>query len=561
MPTPFAQLLEQLKAAQGDTAALALVTFDFAVASDPMLKEAAISAAIPHWFDEKTLPSLLPEHAGLASALFEQVKALPMVECYNRGTGQPAWNIHESTRLALRARLWKSDPERFKLLSRRAASAYGSADPNAPDYALTCEHLYHQLAGQTDEGDAEMAQVAGDWRMGFRYENLQFLARLSDELLGSAPSALSLRGKGLCHLTIADARKNHQPAPTTEAGLQQAEECFRRHAANEPADTATLRNLSITLNKLGDLAVAQGDLAGALRCFTEGKIIAERLANSDPENAAPQRDLSVSVGRLGDLAVAQGDLAGALHYFTQGKIITERLAAGDPTNAAWQRDVSVALYRLGGLAAALGDPDTALLRYSESKTMFERLAARDPSNAAWQRDLAVSFNKLGDLAMEQRDLPSALRCFTQCKTIFEQLAASDPTNSEWQRSFAGSIDKLGDLAVAEGDLAAALQCFTQSKSIIERLAASDPSNAGWQHDLFHISYVIATKVLWPQQRWAEALALMEQNLQLCERLAASDPLDTLWRDGVQMSRERVAVLRTRVAANQRQAGPRFGGSA
>jgi len=56
----------------------------------------------------------------------------------------------------------------------------------------------------------------------------------------------------------------------------------------------------VSLEKLGNLAVAQGDLAGALRCFTESKTIAERLAASDPANAAWQRDRWVSYWRLAD---------------------------------------------------------------------------------------------------------------------------------------------------------------------------------------------------------------------------------------------------------------------
>ena len=60
------------------------------------------------------------------------------------------------------------------------------------------------------------------------------------------------------------------------------------------------------LNKLGDLAVAQGDLAGALRSFTESKTIRERLAASDPANAAWQRDLWVSVWRVADLCEKSG---------------------------------------------------------------------------------------------------------------------------------------------------------------------------------------------------------------------------------------------------------------
>ena len=63
-------------------------------------------------------------------------------------------------------------------------------------------------------------------------------------------------------------------------------------------------------SKLGDVQLAQGDLAGALASFRKSLEIIERLARQDPTNAAWQRDLSVSHNKLGDVQLAQGDLAG-----------------------------------------------------------------------------------------------------------------------------------------------------------------------------------------------------------------------------------------------------------
>ena len=302
MPTDFDQLLKHLQAAQGDTARLALVTFDFAVARDPALKAAAEAAAIPHWFDAATLAALLPEHADRVARLLEQLRALPMTEPYTRAGGTPAWNIHEATRLALRDRLLATEPERFRLLSDRAAAAYGAADPDAPDFVLTCEHLYHRLAAQTDAGDAAMAKVAGDWRRGFRVEPLQTLARLMEELFAAKPAPPLLnRGQGWSYQTIADARENHQPAPVTRALMEKAEGIFRFLAASDPSNAGWQRDLSVSLEKLGDLAVAQGDLPGAARRLSESLAIAERLAASDPANAEWQRDLWVSYWRMADL--------------------------------------------------------------------------------------------------------------------------------------------------------------------------------------------------------------------------------------------------------------------
>lgn len=95
-------------------------------------------------------------------------------------------------------------------------------------------------------------------------------------------------------------------------------------------------------SKLGDLAVAQGDLAGALRSFTESKTIRERLAASDPANAEWQRDLSYSCWVIAaNVFQPQQRWAEALELMEQSLRIDERLAATDPTNVTWQEDVKV----------------------------------------------------------------------------------------------------------------------------------------------------------------------------------------------------------------------------
>jgi hypothetical protein len=54
-----------------------------------------------------------------------------------------------------------------------------------------------------------------------------------------------------------------------------------------------------------------------------------------------QRDLSVAYVEVGNVLVAQGDLAAALQAYRDSLGIRERLAKADPGNAGWQRDLSV----------------------------------------------------------------------------------------------------------------------------------------------------------------------------------------------------------------------------
>ena len=121
------------------------------------------------------------------------------------------------------------------------------------------------------------------------------------------------------------------PSPTSD-GLAIAE----RLAQSNPGNAGWQRDLSVAYDSVGDVQVAQGDLAGALKSYRDGLGIAARLAQSDPGNARFQRDLSVSYSKIGSVQVAQGDLAGALKSYRDGLAISERLAQADPGNAGWQ---------------------------------------------------------------------------------------------------------------------------------------------------------------------------------------------------------------------------------
>jgi tetratricopeptide (TPR) repeat protein len=84
-----------------------------------------------------------------------------------------------------------------------------------------------------------------------------------------------------------------------------------------------IRNRSILLSAIADVAVAQGNLADALQNYQDVLAIAERLAKADPTNASRQRDLSVSHNKVGDVQKAQGNLAGALQSYRAARAIRQ----------------------------------------------------------------------------------------------------------------------------------------------------------------------------------------------------------------------------------------------
>ena len=113
------------------------------------------------------------------------------------------------------------------------------------------------------------------------------------------------------------------------------------------------RDLSISFNKLGDLARSAGDPDAArryLRRFPEYPQ-APRRRRTGKRRLCP-RDLSISFNKLGDIARAGGDIVAARAAHQASLDIITRLAAMDAGNAQWQADLRFTQGRLDDLRDA-----------------------------------------------------------------------------------------------------------------------------------------------------------------------------------------------------------------
>ena len=119
-----------------------------------------------------------------------------------------------------------------------------------------------------------------------------------------------------------------------------------------PGNTAWQRDLSITLNKLGDVQIAQSDFAGAQKSYTDGFAVMERLANADPSNTGWQRDLAVSYGKLAAVFRMTGDSAQALNALQRGQAIIARMANLYPDIPVWKNDLAYFVGQIAQLTAA-----------------------------------------------------------------------------------------------------------------------------------------------------------------------------------------------------------------
>ena len=74
------------------------------------------------------------------------------------------------------------------------------------------------------------------------------------------------------------------------------------------------------------------------------------MADAQKGNTQLERDISVSLDKIGDVKRSQNDNAGALAAYDESLAIARHLAAADPGNVQWQTDLVVSLYKVAILA-------------------------------------------------------------------------------------------------------------------------------------------------------------------------------------------------------------------
>ena len=104
------------------------------------------------------------------------------------------------------------------------------------------------------------------------------------------------------------------------------------------------RDLSVSYNKLGDIAKAEGNLSEAKRYYKLCLDIFEALVK-ETGTVKSKRDLSVSYNLLGDIAKAEGNLTEAKRYYTLCLEIAEALAKETGTVEAYD-DLALSYYNI-----------------------------------------------------------------------------------------------------------------------------------------------------------------------------------------------------------------------
>ncbi len=243
----------------------------------------------------------------------------------------------------------------------------------------------------------------------------------------------------------------------------------------------------------GQIYLQDGDFVRAKEAFVEIHNTLLELSKESPDDVDIKRRRGITLSRLADIAVHDGELDLATQLYEQDLAIATELYMNSPNNLTAMRDFCTSLDRMGNMYAQRGLLESAMGSYLESRRLREELRAAEPTNAKAIHELFVSYMKGGDTRMLMKEVAAAQSDYKKALLLADEFARSDSQNVNARRFQSMSAEVLADVAIAQLQLDDALQYAQKSLAISKELLLKDPSDGQMQRDMF-ICYLKVAKV-------------------------------------------------------------------
>lgn len=290
----------------------------------------------------------------------------------------------------------------------------------------------------------------------------------------------------------------------------------RRQALSFPDDAQTLRDASVALVKLGDVRLEQGSRSESLALHRESletcRCIVERFG------ATPQslRDLYVALTRVGGTVHFDGDRHQAMALYQESLDVCRRVIREFGETPQALRDLSVSMIKLGDVTREQ-DLSTAVTLYRNGLDVRRRVVAEFGETPQVLRDLNVSLNRLGDLALETEDTPQALALYREGLAVARRIVGEFGETPQALRDVGVSLKNVGDAVLALGDLTQSQELFRESLATSRRILAEFGETVEALRNVC-VSCERVGKIEWSQSGTEAARPWFEESLALWGRM-------------------------------------------
>lgn len=194
-----------------------------------------------------------------------------------------------------------------------------------------------------------------------------------------------------------------------------------------------------------------------------------------------KQEIAEALGNLGELALAQGRPAEALKYAQESAAYRQEQLEKTPRSANAHREKAGAIMLLGHVSNSLGQHRKAAERFQEAITLLKPLA--DGGSFSDVANWALAHIHLANTQLFAGDPQSACPSFHVAAERFDQLRRKSPFRTDMKRKLAQAWYGLGVAEESTGRSREARQAFERSRQIRQELAARARSDTGLQQAL------------------------------------------------------------------------------
>lgn len=233
----------------------------------------------------------------------------------------------------------------------------------------------------------------------------------------------------------------------------------------------SLRDEALTLDLLGRILEARGDLAAALDVVQQDLALTQRIRTIVGDTPETLRDQSISLMRGGMLLHIRGDISAAVDLFQQALTIARRVRALTGDTPETLRNEYVALSSVGIALGDQGDLPAARELHQQALVLSRRSRAITGDTPQVLQDESVSLRNLGNIFHAQGDLSTALDLYQQALDLSRRLCTATGTTPQALRSESISLGKIAKIRRAQGDLTAAIELYQEGLALVRRVRA------------------------------------------------------------------------------------------
>jgi len=316
----------------------------------------------------------------------------------------------------------------------------------------------------------------------------------------------------------------------------------RRIVAEYPVTPESLRDLSISLEKIGDIRKALSDTAGAMKAYEQSLAIARRIVAEYPVTPESLRGLSIMLNQIGGIRMALRDTSGAMKVYEESLDIRRRIVEEYPVTPKSLRDLSISLGRIGNILMILSDTSGAMKVCEESLDIRRRIVAEYPVTPESLRDLSISLESIGGIRMALRDTSGAMKVYEKSLDIFRRIVAEYPVTPESLRDLSVLLEKIGGIRMALRDTSVAMKVYEESLDIIRRIVAEYPVTPESLRDL-SVSLNQIGGIRMALRDTSGAMKVYEESLAIARRIVAEYPVTPESLRDLSVSLNQIGVIR------------------